>query len=60
MRTDEGAMGGHTQVFWADMSRARTEEGREVRAVVQNQAPFAQVKTLTRPCLQQREDLFTK
>lgn len=31
MQTDEGAMGGHTQVFWADMSRARTEEGREVR-----------------------------
>ena len=31
--TDQGTMDGHTHVFWADVSRARTEEGREVRGL---------------------------
>ena len=41
MRTDQGAMSGPTEVFWADVSRARTRgrQGGE-RAVVQNQAPL--------------------
>lgn len=31
--SDQGTMDGHTQVFWADVSRARTEKGREVRGL---------------------------